>query len=177
MNDEIICSQLLNHNQQAIINILKKYGGLIKYIIRNSVALTDEEIEECMSDVLFNIWNRAEKYNSEKSSFKSWLAIVTRGTAVDYYRKTIKHKKAVYIEDLSSTIIFNEDFDKLGFEDILDLLQALPPPNNEIFYDRFIMGEEIKTIAEKYEISKDSAYKRINRGRKKLKEIFRKEGF
>lgn len=177
MNDEIICNQLIGRNQQAIINILEKYGGLIKYIIRNSVVLTDEEIEECMSDVLFNLWKRAEKYNSEKSSFKSWMAIVTRGTAVDYYRKTVKHRKTVYIEDVSSSIVFKEEFDKLSFEDILDLLQILPPPDNEIFYDRFIMGEEIKTIAEKYEISKDNAYKRINRGRNKLKEIFRKEGF
>lgn len=177
MSDEIIYQQLLQHNQQAITYIFEKYGGLIKYIISGSVTLTEEESEECISDVLFNLWKRVEKYDSTKSSFKSWLIIVTRGTAIDYYRKIAKHKKTIFLEELTSPIIFHEEFDKLGVNKIIELLQMLPPPDNEIFYDRFVLGEEIEKIARKHNISKDNAYKRINRGRKKLKEIFQKEGF
>lgn len=176
MNDEIIYKRLLMHDQQALSDILSKYGGLLKYIIGNTVLLTAEEIEECMSDVLFLIWQRIEKYDNTKASLKSWIIIVTRSAAIDYYRKIAKHKKTIFIEEVSSSLIFQETFDLLSIEKIIELLQMLPPPDNEIFYDRFILGEDIDCIADKHEISKDNVYKRITRGRLKLKEIFEKEG-
>ncbi|GAU78873.1 sigma-70 family RNA polymerase sigma factor [Fusibacter sp. 3D3] len=176
MNDEILYRRLLMRDQQALSAVLNQYGGLLKYIIGNTVVLTAEEIEECMSDALFLIWQRIEKYDNTKASLKSWIIMVTRSAAIDYYRKTAKHKKTVFIEEVSSTLIFQEAFDLLSIEEIIERLQMLPPPDNEIFYDRFILGENMDRIADKHEISKENAYKRITRGRLKLKEIFAKEG-
>ncbi|MBF4692486.1 sigma-70 family RNA polymerase sigma factor [Fusibacter ferrireducens] len=175
MNDESIYKRLLRRDQQALADILNQYGGLLKYIIDNTVHLTTEEMEECVSDVLFLIWQRIEKFDATKSSLKSWIILITRSAAIDYYRKVKKHRKTVSIEAVSATLDFQETFEVLSIEEIIELLQQLPPPDNAIFYDRFILGEDMECIADKYEISKDNAYKRIARGRLKLKAIFAKE--
>lgn len=154
MSDEIIYERLLRQDQQAFVDIIEKYGGLIKYIINGTVALTFEEIEKCVSDVLFLLWKRIEKYDNSKSTFKSWLILVTRAVAIDYYRKIEKYRKTVLYEDVSSTIVFQEEFEQLTFDNIIGLLQMLPPPDNAIFYDRFILGENIENIAKKHDISK-----------------------
>ena len=177
MNDEQIYKRLLNKEEQALEDILDKYGGLIKYIINGTVKLNVQELDECISDVLFLLWKRADQYDYTKASLKSWIVLITRGSAIDYYRKIEKHKNTTFIDDYESTIVFHEEFDKLGYEEIIDLLQMLTPPDNEIFYDRFILGKSIDAISIRHDISKDAIYKRINRGRIKLKDIFIKEGY
>lgn len=177
MSDEQIYKLLLDKDEQVLKIILDKYGGLIKYIVKRTVNLNTQEVEECMSDVLYLLWKRINKYDHIKGSLKSWIVLITRGASIDYYRKTIKYKNITFIDDYESTLIFHEEFDKLEYNEIIALLQMLTPPDNEMFYDRFIIGDSINAISTKYDISVDAAYKRINRGRKKLKEIFLKEGY
>lgn len=177
MNDKLIYKRLLNKEEQVLGDVLDKYGGLIKYIIKGTVNLSSQEIEECMSDVLLLLWNSIERYDYNKASLKSWIVILTRGASIDYFRKVKKYRNTIYIDDYESSLIFHEEFDKLGYEEIIELLQKLTPPDNEIFYDRFIIGNSVEDISKNHSISKEATYKRINRGRKKLKEIFLKEGY
>jgi RNA polymerase sigma-70 factor (ECF subfamily) len=168
---------LKQHNQDVIPIILNEYKGLMSYIIRNTVKLTTEEQEECISDALYSLWKKRERFDENKSSFKSWLVLLTRHCAIDYYRKNHKYQKTLLLEDVSSANVYTESFKKMSIETIIELLQELPPPDNHIFYDKFIIGEDMVSISNKYQMSSDSIYKRIQRGRKKLKVLFQKEGF
>jgi DNA-directed RNA polymerase specialized sigma24 family protein len=58
MSDYQIYRLILAGNQEGLSLLLDKYGGLLKYIASNLGKLSDEDIEECISDTLLTIWKR-----------------------------------------------------------------------------------------------------------------------
>lgn len=43
--------------------------------------------EECISDVLFSIWENIEAFNYRESSFKNWICAIAKYKAIDYKSK------------------------------------------------------------------------------------------
>lgn len=174
MNDNIIIEKLINRDQSGLSLMMDHYSGLISYIVRNTIHPSDEDLKECVSDILLAVWKRINKYNSEKSSFKSWLVMVSRGCSVDYIRKNKKNNH-ISLEEISYQLFY--EMSDLTVSKIIEMMQLMPPPDNEIFYLRFIIGEEIETISNRLNLSKENTYKRIARGREKFKSLMKKEGY
>lgn len=90
MSDDNILALIRARKQEGLSYLLDKYAGLMKYIVNNTGLRNDDDVSECISDILYTIWKRINKYNQAKASFKSWIVIVTRGCAIDYLRKNSK---------------------------------------------------------------------------------------
>lgn len=177
MSDDQIYNSILAGKQDGLSLLLDKYGGLMAYIARNVGHFNEEDIEECISDILLAVWKRIGNYKKDKSSFKSWVVLVTRGCAIDHVRKTGKHNETLHLEDIGEGFPFNESYDQLGMDKMNELLNQLAPPDNEIFYRRFILGEDVSVISRTLNQTKESIYKRIARGREKLRAILAEEGY
>jgi RNA polymerase sigma-70 factor (ECF subfamily) len=182
MKDEDIYRLLLSRNQDGLCRLLDRYGSLIAYIARNTGVANEEDIAECISDIMFTIWKRIKKFDPSKSSFKTWVVIVSRGCAIDYIRKNKKNNHMVSLDDLSEASLkelYTESsaLNRLLNPNLIQLLQELPPPDNEIFYRRFILGETVAGIAGLLGMTQDNIYKRISRGKEKLKVLMEREGY
>ena len=44
------------------------------------------DFDDLVQEVLLNLWRKLEKYDKEKSKFRTWLSHVTRNTAISYLR-------------------------------------------------------------------------------------------
>lgn len=178
MSDNQIYDLILAGNQDGLSMLLDKYGGLMTYIARNIGKFTDEDLRECVSDALLTLWKRIKYYDMSKSSFKSWIVLVTRGCTIDYIRKNSRHIDTLFLEDLNGELICDSNsIDSLDIDKIIELMNKLPPPDNEIFYRRFILGEDVADISDILKITKENVYKRIARGRENLRAILIKEGY
>ena len=177
MKDEDICGLLRSRDESGLTRLLDRYGGLIAYIVRNTGISPVEELSECVSDILFTVWRRIRKFDPSRSSFKTWLVIVTRGCAIDYRRKNKKYGGTVSLEEMKEFGRESSALNRLLDPDLIQLLQELPPPDNEIFYRRFILGETVREIADTLDSTQDAVYKRIARGKDKLRAIMEKEGY
>ena len=67
MNDDQIHCLILARNQEGLKLLIDRYGGLMMYIAKNTGLFEPEELAECISDTLLTIWNRAEKYDKNKT--------------------------------------------------------------------------------------------------------------
>lgn len=177
MGDEEIFALLSKRNQEGLSWLLDKYGGLITYIVRNIGMDNEADISECMSDILYTVWKRIDKYDKTKSSFKTWLLLVVRGCAVDYLRKNHKFTKMISLDEIKQSYLESLPLDNVMSQDVIALLQELPPPDNEIFYRKFVLGESVKKIASLLKLNPDNIYKRISRGKDKLKKLLEREGY
>ena len=177
MKDDDIRRLLRSRDESGLVCLLDRYGWLITYIVRNTGITHTEDIPECISDILFAVWKRIKKFDSSKSSFKTWLVLVSRGCAIDFLRKNKRYGGTVSLEDVK--VIGNESsaLNRLLSPDLIQMLQMLPPPDNEIFYRRFILGETVTGIADNLSLTQDAVYKRIMRGKSKLKALMEKEGY
>jgi RNA polymerase sigma-70 factor (ECF subfamily) len=176
MKDEDILALIKAGKQEGLSHILDRYSGLMAYIIRNTGSFCEEDISECLSDILFTIWKRVSKYDKTKASFKTWIMLVARGCALDYMRKNKKYNNVVSLEDIGEIAADGSESDRLCDSSVISFLQELTPPDNEIFYRRFVLGESVAEISRLLNITQDNVYKRLSRGREKLKSMMLKEG-
>lgn len=105
--------------------------------------------------------------NSEITNVKSWLFQVTRNSIADYFRKHEKYAKPslppVEISNPSEVCVC----DLSGFV----IQKYLPPTFSEPLFMSDIEGRPQKEIAEELNLSLTATKSRIQRGRKKLKEL------
>ncbi len=177
MGDADILALLRARKQEGLNYLLDKYAGLMNYIVKNTGIQNNEDVSECISDILFTIWKRINKYDQSKASFKTWIIIVTRGCAIDNLRKNAKHSNVVPLDEINEISISDNDLLKGPENNVLSLLQELTPPDNHIFYRRFVLGESVTEIAKVLGITQENVYKRISRGKEKLKVLVEKEGY
>ena len=177
MGDDNILALIRARKQEGLSYLLDKYAGLMKYIVNNAGLQNDDDISECISDILYTIWKRINKYDKDKASFKSWIVIVTRGCAIDYLRKNSKHSNVISFDDINEISVSDNDFLNVSENNVIYLLQELSPPDNHIFYRRFVLGESVSEIAKDIGITQDNVYKRISRGKEKLRDLINREGY
>ena len=82
-----------NYVYAIVINVLRSCG-------------TREDIDDCVSDVFMKIYKRFDEGLDFSDNLKSFIAAVSRNTAIDAFRKiTIRNNRNVSIDD--------EDMDQL----------------------------------------------------------------
>lgn len=163
--DRWIINEIKKRNEMGIHEIIDKYGGLLMSVIgRHSYGYTNYQ-EECFNDVLLAVWNNIDKFDEDKGEFKNWIGAIARFKALNIVRK---YKKEMQNQELTEDILSETNFDIIIKDDIEDLLSCLSPTDREILLKLFYEGLTVSEVANLYDISETSIYKKISRGRKKM---------
>ena len=178
MEDEKILFLLINKPEQGLFHLNEKYLKLINTIVGRILLNHKEDIDECVADTFIKIWKNAKNISMQNNTIKGYVSITARSTAIDRYRKLKKDKATQGIEDY---IPSDEDIE-LCYEEnstitvIENIINEMPPPDDEIFLRRFFLFESIKDIAHKLNMGEKAIESRLFRGRKKLKEMLIERG-
>lgn len=165
IDEENVVQQLKLRNEQALRFIIKQYGGLIASIMQRHLYNGQQDKEECLDDVLLAVWDNICDYDSSKSSFKNWIAAITKYKAINYQRKHIRQlEKQVSLEP--STL---ETEQQVLEHDIESLLMHLNPEDKLLFTKYYLEGQDMKSLEEDLNATKSQLYNRLSRGRKKLR--------
>ncbi|MDD3311600.1 sigma-70 family RNA polymerase sigma factor [Pseudodesulfovibrio sp.] len=105
------------HDEASYNVLFSKYSKLIFKLINDfvksqNIDLHPSEVDDIYQEVAMKIfkYDYISKYKKEKSSFITWLNIICRTTAIDYYRKNLRWMEFV-----------------LGEEEALDRAEETPP--------------------------------------------------
>jgi RNA polymerase sigma factor, sigma-70 family len=180
MTDKDIVLAILNHKEIALEELRVKYGRLLYGVINKTLNHLNYtmDIEECFNDVLLTIWNNIDCYDESKGQLRNFLISIARYRALDYKRRICKLK--IHLE-LNEEIIDQregkEEITELDDESFYNLIESLNEKDKIIFVKKYLLDEPIEKISTELEMSKDSIYKRLIRGREKIKEsIIKEEG-
>jgi RNA polymerase sigma-70 factor (ECF subfamily) len=77
------------------------YKLIINFIRAKNINLQNTEIDDVYQEIALKIFKNdyISRYDEEKSSFITWLNIICRTTAIDYYRKKLRWMESVLSED------------------------------------------------------------------------------
>lgn len=133
-----------------------------------------DEAIEILNDSFMKVFKKIKDYND--LSFKGWLRRIVINSASDFYRKNKKH---MYHQDLDSgeavTITHDEDvYDRISYEELLELIQKLPPSYRNVFCLYVIDGYKHEEIAEMLNVSVGTSKSNLHRARTHLKEMLMK---
>lgn len=93
MKGEEAVRRLLAGEPDALEAIATAFTPLVHYVI--SAILEDpQEREECVADILHQVWQAREQFEPEKGSFTTWLTILARQRLQQAIRK-LPHQEQV----------------------------------------------------------------------------------
>lgn len=89
--DEISYDRLFREHSRLI------YKLVINFTKAMNINLHSTEIDDIYQEIALKIFKNdyISRYKSEKSSFITWLNIICRTTAIDYYRKKLRWMESV----------------------------------------------------------------------------------
>lgn len=171
--------QLKHQNENALYYVIDNYGWILKTVIYKNLNTLPNLREECMNDCLIKIWENIDQFDPTRSEFKNWIAGIAKYRCIDYKRKYLKD---LYNYDISEIDIIEENTTEKEIlkreikEEIDELLNVLSEKDKNIFIKFYFEDKNVIEISNEINLSENVIYKRLSRGRKKMKLKYEKGG-
>lgn len=171
-NGEELLTLIRQDPQTGLAELLERYGGQLHALVRR--ILPDErDAEECLADVLVLCWRKAEELQTARYNLKAWLIVTARNKAIDRYRRIRRTAEAPLPEDFELLAQELAEPNQSEAEALIaELVEALPPPDREIFLRRYYALQPSREIALALGLEEHNVNVRLSRGRAKLKQQF-----
>lgn len=136
-------------------------------------AQNKEEAIEILNDGFLKIFQHISEFDTTRP-FKAWLAKIMVNTAIDHLRSK---KRISFTEDITQVYDLGMDdkaMDKLSYDELLLLVQSLPPAYRMVFNLYVMEGYQHQEIAEQLGISEGTSKSNLFKAKKILKEKIEK---
>lgn len=145
----------------------KNYHAALRRFIQNRIS-DESAIDDLLQDIFVKVHSRIDTLK-DSTRVRSWLYQITRNTIIDYYRS---HKR---MDQLPEGLSDSEKDERQALKELAGcvrpMIERLPEPYHEALILSELQGLSQKDIAEKQGISLPGAKSRVQRGRRKLKEL------
>ena len=182
MEDQEIIDLFFERSEQAIGEVSKKYGCILKRTAWNIVH-DQRDAEECLSDTFLGLWNSIPPKRPEP--FLSYCLRRVRNLAVGRLRRNTAQKRSspydVALEELEDCLA-----DPCGPEERLEarelgrsidrFLGTLDQESRVAFVRRYWFADPVQEIAAMLGLSPNAVTLRLKRSREKLRAYLMKEG-
>jgi RNA polymerase sigma factor (sigma-70 family) len=148
------------------------YGYAMGISLRYS--LNRDDALEVVNDGFIKVFNTINRYDSDKP-FKAWLRTIMVNTAIDRRRRDLKFQLNTGLDN--SIVIAGEAtaVDKLNADDIIKMMQHLPPIQLTIFNLYEIDGYSHDEISKLLSIPASSSRVYLTRAKERLRSIIKAE--
>lgn len=174
-NEDDVIESLMCHDEQALHDIMRRYGALFRSLARQ-ITGSAEDAEECVNDALLDLWNAVPP--DRPVSLLAYTTAFVRRRAIDKVRRRAAEKReglAYYttLDELSDILIdptadtINET---LAIRDaIKDFLASISEDDRIIFLLRYYRFFDNKAISRHCGLRESAVVMRLVRLRKRLR--------
>lgn len=169
--------ELLNARDERGLSMLSEHSGRLITTIARRILGSQCDAEECVNDVLLEIWNTIPPHSP--TSVSSYACMLTRRTAIDRLRHNTADKRGggeycASLEELKD-IPVPDNSTELS-EAIEYFLDRLSHNDRMLFMGRYYAFESVKELAAHLGISQGATSLRLSRLRSKLRALLTKRG-
>ena len=142
------------------------YGFAMTIAMRYS---RDEmDAADIMSHAFVKIFRSIKSYDSSKGSLHAWIKRILVNEGLDHIKSRNRFSENVEIETVAEPEIKNEVLEQMGADEIMKLVQKLPPATHAVFVLYAVEGYTHREIAEKLSISEGTSKWHLSEARKTL---------
>lgn len=145
--------------------VAQLYNPLLGYV-RNRVR-NQEDAEDLTQDVFFKL---AKSNSNDIENLKSWVYTIAKNTITDYYRK-----KQLETNSIEEDVYFDTESSKDAGQELSNCVSAfvnqLPKEYRELLTLSELKEIPQKEIAQQLDMNYVTVRSKVQRGRKKLKEL------
>jgi RNA polymerase sigma factor (sigma-70 family) len=133
-----------------------------------------EESKEIVNDGFMKVFKKIDQHVTE-SSFKAWLRKIMINSAIDHYRKEVKHQNHTDIEQAVLPVTAsNHAIDDLSYAELIGMVQRLSPGYRAVFNLHVIDGFTHEEISGILGISEGTSKSNLMKARENLKKMLEK---
>lgn len=192
-------------NHQAEETFFKKYQKIVKhYLSTKFPKINTDDLDDCVSMILIDVFYRLNKYNPEKSSVRTWVLIIAKHFMIDRWRSTNACTTTILPASanvsLTSCDITNSHFGtatctnnshaivtnccnystSCNFENsnaISYISSQLSPVDFTLLDMKYVQGYDYKEIGSEFQLTSSTVSNKINYIKTKLKKNLPEEIF
>lgn len=178
---DILLSRLETEAEKTLIEKLYHEYQAQMYNTAYAILNHPQDSEDAVQSAFEKVMEHISDYNWDlNQNTQLLLTVITRNIARNEIKKrNQKLEHEIDIDDVNldfeKILSINEEFNKITFDQIKNLINKLPTDLKNVIIMRFILDKNPKTIADFLDITDSAVYKRIAAARKLLKDIM--EGY
>ena len=127
-----------------------------------------QEAEEIVNDGFIKVLSNLDKFNVNLS-FKGWVRRIMINSSIDFFRRNEKHYHSLDIVYAQNVSVSAQGLHNLSEEEIMKVVQDLPPSYRIVFNLFVVEGYKHNEIAQKLGISAGTSKSNLAKARMKLK--------
>ena len=171
--------QYMNENELNMEKVMKDYTPYLYSIINHKGnGLTEEDMEEIISDTFLALWKNQERLEKDRE-----MSYYLAGTIKRIYSKKRRNLKTIIrIEDYENSLYEAESLEDRTEKDEKNLLiesklNEMKEEDKNIFIAYYYYSISIKEISRDLKISELKVKSRLFRIRRKLKKVLEQRGY
>jgi RNA polymerase sigma factor (sigma-70 family) len=179
---EHIINGCIHANRESQKELYKKYFGLaIGICMRycDTATVAEEIVNDSFLKIFKNISSYTKTYTSLEQSFLGWLKRIVINTAIDNYRKNNKVNNTLSLTAANFNLEISDNdlsvFDKMAYEEILQLVHSLSPSYRTVFNLYVIDGFKHEEIAKQLKISIGTSKSNLAKARVNIQKMLQKQ--
>jgi len=161
--------------------LIKTYGGYIYTIVMNRLNRigTREDIEDCVSSVLVELYSALGEISADRGSIKSYIGRIADRRAVDAFRRLAYRQSNTagtvgeMLELPSGDDTEAEIEGKLMKKRLWEAVRSLGSPDSDIIVYQYYFNMKPREIAVRLGMTAGAVRKRSQRARQKLSELLK----
>ena len=168
---------LLKRDPKAQQTMLDRFGRDVFAQVVRLIPVV-ENAEEVYQDVFIKVFSNIGKFNSERSSLKTWISRIAYNEAISFLRK--KSTPMIYFEDYDGEALSDAEVDETfgqANKETVQLIRAalkhLPPEERALITMFYYEEMSLKDIAFVTESLPTTIASKLSRTRKKLCRIIK----
>ena len=182
LNDHEIIDLFFERSEQAITELICKYGAAVKAVVSNILG-NAQDAEECQNETYYSVWTKIPPARPEHLG--AYVCRIARNVSLKRYHSNTAQKRNshydVALEELEGTIpalsTVETDYDARELSAYINrFLAGLSRDDRYLFLRRYWYGDRISDIAARLGITPHTASVRLFRLRLKLQTYLQKEG-
>jgi len=142
-------------------------GMCMRYTKDPEIAMT------IVNDGFLKVFKRIQTYEF-RGSLEGWIRRIVFHALSDYFRRESKYIQFMVFDEKDETQSENI-FPGLYFQDLIDLIDDLPPMTGRVFNLYAIEGYSHREIANKFNISENTSKWHLANARKKLQAMINQQ--
>lgn len=169
--DRLLRERLLAGDERALATVVERFGSLVRGVARK--VLGDEAAaEDVTQDVFVWLWERPDRFDPDRGSLRSFLAVITRRRAIDWIRRHDADRRRADRAARETPLVHDDPADAVGSRHdaarVRAAVAALPDDQREAVVLAFFGGRSYREVARTLNIPEGTAKSRLRLALAKL---------
>jgi len=144
------------------------YGFAMSIALRYS---RDEmDAADIVSRAFVKIFKSIHSFDSSKGSLHAWIKKIVVNEGLDHIKSRTRFSDNVELETVPEPPINNSVIEKMGAEEIMEIVKKLPPATHAVFVLYAVEGYNHREIGQKLNISEGTSKWHLSEARKFLQQ-------